>query len=374
MKKTYVDLRGVNTHNKGAQLMMMAVADRLGDSRALAVSPNGSDFLVRSKLGYRQTLILNQAPRLSAFMGNRVPTGVRELFGLAAQSDISGVLDAAGFAYSDAFGPQRSEREAKLARRWKRAGVPVILLPQAFGPFEKPEQARWSRELLESADLVFARDRQSFDHVAALSPAVNLKLSPDFTIGLKPRSSQSPVEGDFGAIVPNSKMVSHTGMSVQDYEKFLIDASRAIDRQGLRPVVVVHEFNDRGLAAVVARATGAEVFEHSDPLVLKSVLGRARVVVASRFHALVSSLSSSTPVVALGWSHKYTELLSDFGVEHWLTDGTDDVSARIHDVLADEESIAALQRRVVSLSRQNDEMWQEVERVLDRRRGVEGAA
>jgi len=37
-------------------------------------------------------------------------------------------------------------------------------------------------------------------------------------------------------------------------------------------------------------------------------------MVTSRFHAMVSGLATCTPTVVLGWSHKYREVLSDFGM------------------------------------------------------------
>ena len=38
------------------------------------------------------------------------------------------------------------------------------------------------------------------------------------------------------------------------------------------------------------------------------------VLVTSRFHAMISGLATSTPTVVVGWSHKYREVLDDFGL------------------------------------------------------------
>ena len=56
---------------------------------------------------------------------------------------------------------------------------------------------------------------------------------------------------------------------------------------------------------------------------LRTLVARSRVLVTSRFHAMISGLSTSTPTIVLGWSHKYREVLADFG----LTDYGTDVSA-----------------------------------------------
>ncbi len=364
MTAEWIELRGVNTHNKGAHLMMIAVANRLRDRAKLTVSPNGSEFGQRSSLGFHQTLVLNQQPEVSAAVGNVLPAQIKDAFGLVASKDVSGVLDAAGFAYSDSFSIQRSKRETKIAAAWKKRGVPRVFLPQAFGPFNNPEQARWTRELLDGASVVYARDRQSYDYVVALDPKTDVRLAPDFTIGLKPNGIASPLAGEFGAIVPNAKMLSHTGLSREQYVQFLADAAAEMRSQGLRVVVVIHEHNDRALAKELSARSEVETFESADPLVLKRVLSDARIVVASRFHALVSALSSRTPVVALGWSHKYAALMDDFGASAWMTDGSDDIAVRVRSTLADAATAATLDAKVPELLERNDRMWTDVEAVL----------
>lgn len=364
MTAEWIELRGVNTHNKGAHLMMIAVAQRLRGRAKLTVSPNGSDFDDRGALGFHQTLLLNQLPTASRVVGELLPGAVKDAFGLVASKDVGGVLDAAGFAYSDSFSIQRSKREARISAAWKKRGVPRVFLPQAFGPFTNPEQARWTRELLDGAKLVYARDRQSLDFVTALDAKTDVRLAPDFTIGLKPDGIESPISGEFGALVPNAKMLSHTQLSLEDYTHFLADGAAELRAQGLRAVVVIHEHNDRALAKALAQRSEVETFESADPLVLKRVLSDARIVVASRFHALVSALSSRTPVVALGWSHKYAELMDDFGASAWMTDGSDNIAARIRATLSDADTAARLDARVPELLAHNERMWAEVESAL----------
>ncbi|HTF10572.1 MAG TPA: hypothetical protein VK659_20615, partial [Asanoa sp.] len=158
-----VDIRGTNTRNKGAQLMLQAICSRLGDQFELSLPPGFTDYAVRSKLGLRQTLYDGGVPRLSSLLGNAVPARIREEYGLTSDREIGGVLDAAGFHYTDQFDVALPRREALVGRAWARRGMPKILLPQAFGPFENLETRRWSREVLEQASLVFVRDRVSED-------------------------------------------------------------------------------------------------------------------------------------------------------------------------------------------------------------------
>ncbi|MBX0301727.1 polysaccharide pyruvyl transferase family protein [Cryobacterium sp. 1639] len=359
-----VDIRGVNTHNKGAELMMMAVAARLGEEFQLSVSPNGSRYPVRARLGLKQTLLLNQAPITSAFASDRLPRSIRNAFGLTSDSEISGVLDASGFAYSDSFSTRRSDREARHANRWHRRGTPIVFLPQAFGPFDKKEQRVSSAKLLSHATIVFARDKVSLDHIRSLSSRIPVQLSPDFTVGLKTTDIPSPIDGEFAAIVPNSKMVSHTKLGLDEYLDTLIIAGRTAQSAGIEPVVVIHEFSDMQLGERIAEALSCRLFAHADPLVLKRVLGDATIAVASRFHAIVGALSQGTPVLAYGWSHKYGELLSDFGVPQWQFHGDEDMRRAVESLLVDATGKDTVRASAVEIVAKNSAMWSTVVDIL----------
>src|SRR5262249_33913841 len=74
------------------------------------------------------------------------------------------------------------------------------------------------------------------------------------------------------------------------------------------------------------------VVREASPSKLKGILGTARVIIGSRFHALVGALSQAVPSVAVGWSHKYEMLLSDYGCPQCrLTPSSTDTE--IHDVM-----------------------------------------
>jgi len=46
----------------------------------------------------------------------------------------------------------------------------------------------------------------------------------------------------------------------------------------------------------------------------KAVIGNLEMLIGSRFHSLVLPLSAGAPSFALGWSHKYEELMFDCGI------------------------------------------------------------
>lgn len=353
-----IDIRGVNTHNKGAHLMLLAVVERLGSTLSLSLSPNGSAYDVRSHLGLRQTAVLNQAPLASAILSNRVPQSLADSFGIARDKDITGVLDAAGYAYGDAFSPKRSKRESSIARRWTKRGAKIVALPQAFGPFSNADVKEWSGKYLGQVSLAFARDPQSLAHLREVAPHVESRLSPDFTLGLSPALVERPVAGPFCAIVPNGKIVSHTAMTSEQYVQRLVDAGRAFRAAGVEPVVVIHETGDRRIAQALQEQLSAPLVDDPDPLVLKGVLGQAAFAVASRFHALVGALSQGTPSIAFGWSHKYEALLADFDSSEWMYRPENNITDYVSRILTADDLPLTLAEISGVLKKRNDEMWE----------------
>ncbi|MFT4011637.1 MAG: polysaccharide pyruvyl transferase family protein [Nocardioidaceae bacterium] len=352
-----IEIRGTETKNKGAQLMLETIVERLGGEFELSATPIESAYDVRARLGLRQTLHLYRFPRAGSAVGNAVPGRLRQRYGLVADRDITGVLDASGFAYSDSFKAERSRREAIYGRAWARRGVPKVMLPQAFGPFEHEENRRWATELLEQAVLIFARDTTSAEHLSRLSLSTPVLIFPDFTIGVSAANIEPPVAEPYLAVVPNTKVITSDVAGVRAYTQDLVDYSLTAAQRGLAVVVIVHDAGDRSIADAVSEATRAEVFHSEEPRVLKAVLGHAEAVVASRFHSIVGALSQGVPTLALGWSHKYRELLNDFGVPEWLISVGEDPVARLGALLGDDSAIGRLQDNRKRLIERVDDMW-----------------
>jgi polysaccharide pyruvyl transferase WcaK-like protein len=50
------------------------------------------------------------------------------------------------------------------------------------------------------------------------------------------------------------------------------------------------------------------------PTELRAVIAAGAVLLTSRFHAMISALTERTPLLVIGWSHKYAEVLAPFGL------------------------------------------------------------
>lgn len=329
-----IEVLGVSEYNKGAMLMLEAIraeVKRAFPEARLAV-PNSMTGAARRRLGVMGVLPAGRGGIRTTFR-RLLPRSIRHRLGIARQSDVSVVLDASGFGYGDYWGEGKLEK--RLVRRladWRGPGRVAVMLPQALGPFETGRMASLFQKSANLLDLVWVRDEVSWAHVRSVADGGHIRRAPDFTNLLHPELPENMKHlGGASLIITNEKMVTGDRADQRPaYLSFLKLAAETLQRSGRQPFILVHEGEkDRRLADELNAMldTPLTVIDLPSPLDTKAVIGAAELIVSSRFHGLVSALAAGVPALACGWSHKYNELMSDYGVgsssvsiaepEHW---------------------------------------------------------
>ena len=246
-------------------------------------------------------------------------------------------------------------------------------MPQAFGPFEDPEIRSAIGAAVDSANLVMPRDATSYRYLTEVTGERDyIRQYPDFTNlleGVVPADFDS---GRFGvALVPNYRMIDKThDTSGNRYVAFMKACAQRLKELDARPFMLIHEGKDDERLAEEISGGAIPVVKEEDPRRIKGILGASRAVVASRFHALVSALSQGVPAVATGWSHKYTELFSDYGFPAGVLSIDDDVSHvnAMLDSIVDAHSGKEIAAQLLEQSQRQksltEEMWSDVDAVI----------
>lgn len=373
-----VEVRGVGFKNKGSELMLHAVvqeAARWSPRTDVAVSAFAGTYQQRARLGLHQKLWVARLGWFADLPARALPRLYRHWLNVVLDSEIDAVLDASGFAYSDQWGAASSRFLARWSRQWKRQGKKVILLPQAFGPFEMPEVRGAFTRALDYVDLLFARDEVSYGYLMDLGKnSEKIRLAPDFTIGVRGTLPAGwTMDGRLVGIVPNSRMLDKT----RDFDKdeYLALLGRVIVRAseaGCQPIILVHDEGDGELARGLQQAVGVPVpiVYEPDPVFLKGIIGSCYALVGSRYHALVSALTQGVPVLAMAWSHKYQLLFDEFNCPASIVETTrwrEEIDAKVKALLHEPAHNTAMQQLAEPMTRyqlQTDEMWRVVREVL----------
>ena len=324
-----IQIDGIDTKNKGAELMLVAVLEQLEE-----VYPNSEvwlnhtgEFNPKVLPNFKLDLKIPSMRWLSKWpakicrrLGHPFP--ITRLTQFYVRKDIDLLFDAGGFQFSDQWkltAKQVKEKE-KYYKKLKENGTCSVLLPQAFGPFKTTYGKQTVKILNQYTDLIFARDEISYEClVNAGAEERKINISCDFTLPVKgviPATFQY-LKGAV-CVIPNHKMISRKKNNKDEYIGLLKDIIDLYEKKGQPIFMLNHEgFRDKNLCEQV----NAEI-EKKIPVVsgitakeVKGLIGNSHTVISSRFHGVVSALSQGVPCLATSWSHKYEMLFRDFGQE-----------------------------------------------------------
>ena len=296
----------------------------------------------RSRRVYRRESWTNV--RLSQHLrgaGNPVARSLRQC---DAVLDISG-----GDSFTDIYGPGRLRTVLSPKLAALRAGRPLLLLPQTYGPFTEPDSRRAAARVVRQAEIALARDDESYAILAELAgpdfdPSRH-RLGVDVAFGLAPRR---PTRATHEAIVrtlerPRARPL--VGVNVSgllwrddaapkslalrlDYAEVCQGLVRGLVDAGADVLLVPHvrdvaHGRESDLSAAQAlrgsleRSDATRVSILPDDLAadeVKWVIAQLDWFSGARMHATIAALSSGVPASAIGYSMKTRAVFATCGV------------------------------------------------------------
>lgn len=301
---------------------------------------------------------------------NWLPASVRALAGSRAHLCLAGVSFIDGRAKFLPF---------NIATLWPAMilGVPVVKLSQAMGPFRTWPNRPLARLFLSHCRFVFTRGRVTQRHLEGLlgasgaygrSDDVAFLFEERFCIS-RPASGLEPLLErlqDLRAqarliigICPSAVIAKKAAADGRDYPGWMARLITELVTMGQG--VAMYPNATRNLKETRLHNNDLpllrEILTRLDPRISSSVVGfeaswnaaqihtilrACDVHAVSRFHAMVGSLVAGVPVLVLGWSHKYLEVMELFDQGEMVFDAREMDLARTLDqirLLIDERQL-----------------------------------
>lgn len=303
--------------------------------------------------------------RLLPPLRSRLEAAVPEV-GALARADV--LLDEGGITFVDGRGKYLIYNVATLLPALF-VGTPVVKIAQALGPFTEPLNRAAARALLPRMAAIVARGAVTRSHLDGLG-LTNVVDGADlaFTLEVRPEEDAAANERaggffDDGGVVGFSPSVVLAKSAAARGEDYVSDVVAQIDyvtgELGRKVLLVAHSArghtdkthnNDLPLCReIYARLADKDRVLFPDAEVpsqeLRALIGRSEAFVASRFHAMVSALATGVPVLVVGWSHKYREVLDMFGLAEWAVPHeeltTDGFRGKVQGLLDQRDEVAA---------------------------------
>lgn len=357
-------IRGGSFENKGAETMLATVqtelASRLKDLTFFVDSPSvakGTEHLAEARnlsiidinakaySKWRFFLKAAQYPSMLSLSKDKLGDLYRWQV-LLNQIDV--VIDVGGYAFGNTWGLKAAQKAAELVELSRKMKVPFLFLPQTWGPFDTEKDfGSPLKKIYQNASLVVARDtesRMNLAHLLNISPDL-VEQAPDIAFGfslgdphlgkkLLEDQGLQPNNKPLVAVVPNVHAydAKFGFLSQNSYIQCLVKVCRQFIASGCTVLVLTHKvqpssntINDRVIAEVVRLAVNdsANLIVMDQVLAAheyKSMIACCDFLVGSRFHSLIAALHSRIPAFAIGWAHKYKELMTEVGLASSLAD------------------------------------------------------
>lgn len=280
----------------------------------------------------------------------RLPLGWVRVRGCRAILGSDVVVDVAGISFAPGRGVPILIYNALMTGLPLLLGVPTVKAAQAMGPFDSQPNRALARLVLPRLSAVCARGKKTREHLDALGvnkvvDVADLAFSLNEAVELPDnvRRTLSAAGEGYVVVMPSSVVRrifasrAPGGSSTDPYVEAMVELVRFIRSSTGRSVVIApHSYRvgqpegrmndgpvcrqvaeslagDAGVIAIDADLSAGE---------LRCIIAGAGALVTSRFHAMISGLASCTPTVVVGWSHKYREVLADFGMEGYGMDAS----------------------------------------------------
>lgn len=289
------------------------------------------------------------------------------------------LLDVSGIAFADG---RAKYLPFNVLAIWPAMllGVPVVKLAQALGPFKSLPVRTVSRLFLPRCAQIYARGDITADHLRDLGlPADRWEQAADVAFLYEPAYSLSNEhDADVAALEATLQECREAGQTVIGLspsalvDEKLTEAGR--DYVGVF-LEVITALGDGYHFVLLPNATreGIDAPRNNDLYTIQRILDRAKtdlpaevqarihavtydintagsrrliaacdILLTSRFHGMISALSLGVPPLVIGWSHKYAEVLAEFGLEHYSVDFADadaDILALTRELLAQRDNL-----------------------------------
>lgn len=270
---------------------------------------------------------------------------------LKAYSQTDAVLDEAGISFVDSRGFVMNTYAFVCAAVPMLMGVPVMKYSQAMGTFHSFTNRFLAKWILPKLKLICARGEGTLENLKSIGIEENVRLCADgaFTMADDARCNEmvdevcrvdefyracGSADSRLVGLSISSVVEKKCGKMNIDYKGIMVDFIDKLNRAGYKVLIIangarINSQKPRNNDLMICDAVYEGVkdkrmvrwyHKEMEAEEIRAYLGKCRFLVASRFHAMIGALEQKVPVLLVGWSHKYQEVLDFFHLGQYAID------------------------------------------------------
>lgn len=255
------------------------------------------------------------------------------------------VVDEAGISFVDSRGFVMNTYAFVCAAVPLLVGTPVVKYSQALGTFKNPYNRFLAKWILPKLKLICARGQGTYDNLMGIGIKDNVKLCADGAFSMEDSEywnaeinkicgedsfyNENVVGLSISSVV--EKKCAKMGIA---YKDTMVSFVNYLNESGYHVILIanaarINSEKSRNNDLLVGDAIYNDIADKTkvrwyhkemDAEEIRAYIGKCRYLVASRFHAMIGSLEQKVPVLLIGWSHKYQEVLDMFELGQYAID------------------------------------------------------
>lgn len=264
---------------------------------------------------------------------------------IRAYTECDAVLDEAGISFVDSRGLVMNTYAFVCAAVPLLVGVPVMKYSQAMGTFRSFFNRFLAKWILPKLTLICARGEGTLENLKQIGITENVKLCADGAFTMPDSEKHDAMVNEICekdnfyndnvvALSISSVVEKKCGRLSIPYKQIMQEFTNYLTDKGYHVLFIANAArinstktrnNDLMICdAVYEGVKNKEMVrwyhKEMDAEEIRAFIGKSRVLVASRFHAMIGALEKKVPVLLVGWSHKYQEVLDMFRLGQYAID------------------------------------------------------
>lgn len=398
-----VAIIGANFGNKGAQSMLFTTIALLRQNfpQVKIVFAHMEKACLQDKFLFEEVYYKNLLFKVPMKSSNITPFSkimwgsYEETFQVMKNSDL--IIDISGFALGNKWGVNASRAYLNKIRFMRALGVPIILMPQSFGPFDFGDDQKELDEKITDAlsypVKIFAREHDGYRPLHDKYKLKNVFWHPDIVLSspqinpayiykIVPKiSAPKALDASCVAVVPNLRSFDYSDnpwQTLQIYYEiinFLLKMDKVV-------YLFRHSVEDitpcKWLKSLFANNNRVILWENNFSCLEYDVACKQfDFLIIGRFHGIVHAYRNNVPCILMGWAVKYQELADLMNQSQYIFDITDpNVNVRaIFSAINDMNNNLALNKNILRENlkqvQQNFSCFDEVIEILNKIAGGE---
>lgn len=301
--------------------------------------------------------------------------------------EIDAILDVSGYQLSSKFDDSSVYRNIRYFKKGIDRKIPIILLPQSFGPFDYKDStiANLIAETLSEVNLVFAREMEGKEELEKIKTRNDIRLSMDIVVQSKTIDwnnifvSEPTLEYLKISTIENVGIIPNCQTTIHGNEEEILALYKCIIEKLLKmgkEIYIFRHSDDLELCKKIYFMFSQEQHCHlieddMSCLEYEAFVRQFEFIIASRYHAIVHSYKENIPSIILGWAVKYMDLASSLGQEQYVFDISTDFIIedilksidKINSSISNEKKIIHTHIKHIQENSCFDECWSILDRI-----------